>query len=116
MVAKTVSEVAPAGPAQGDTWSKPSTGEAFRYLSGFWEPIANTTALAKYALVAGATYNVDASDVLIGVNRAGAVAITLPTAQVVAGRRVIVKVFWGKVAGAAPPPAATATGRPLLST
>ena len=47
--------------------------------------------LVGYVNVTDATYTIKASDRIIGVNRAGVVTVTLPTALVAAGRRYIIK-------------------------
>jgi hypothetical protein len=49
------------------------------------------TAIESYVSVTGATYAAKAGDRLIGVNRAGTVTITLPSAQLRAGRTYTVK-------------------------
>ena len=49
------------------------------------------TVVESYVSVTGATYAAKAGDRLIGVNRAGAVTVTLPTAQLRAGRTYTVK-------------------------
>ncbi len=49
------------------------------------------TVVEAYVSVTGATYTARAGDRLIGVNRAGAVTVTLPTAQLRAGRTYTVK-------------------------
>ena len=59
--------------------------------------------LEAYDSVTSATYTAKAGDRLIGVNRAGAVTITLPTAQLRAGRSYTpVRVDIGPNAGADP--------------
>jgi hypothetical protein len=47
--------------------------------------------LESYVSVSGATYAAKGGDRLIGVNRAGTVTVTLPTAQLRAGRTYTVK-------------------------
>jgi hypothetical protein len=42
---------------------------------------------SAYVLVTAATYTCTASDFIIGVNRAGAVTITIPTLDITKGRR-----------------------------
>jgi len=52
---------------------------------------ATRTFLEAYTAVTGATYSAKAGDRLIGVNRAGVVTVTLPTAEVKAGRVFVIK-------------------------
>ena len=47
--------------------------------------------LEAYASVTGAAYSAKAGDRVIGINRAGAVTITLPTAEVRKGRVYTIK-------------------------
>ncbi len=49
------------------------------------------TVVEAYVSVTGATYAAKAGDQLIGVNRAGAVTVTLPIAQLRAGRIYTIK-------------------------
>ena len=49
------------------------------------------TVLETYVTVTAATYTAKAGDRLIGVNRAGVVTVTLPTAQLRAGRSYTIK-------------------------
>lgn len=65
-----------------------TTNNRFRIYNGAW---LNVALDSSYVNVTAATYSALTTDRIIGVNRAGAVTVTLPTAALIAGKAYVVK-------------------------
>lgn len=73
----TVSATAPSSPTSGDLWWNTTNGNLYIYYPTSWVLASNL--VRTTTLVTTASYTAQPTDWYIGVNRAGPVAITLPT-------------------------------------